>query len=400
MGLDHKVFEMRAVKPDEVGEFLSLLSSSQGRTASAEYLDAWDGAFDFERNLALFRDGRLIGTATGGRVLVTVPGPCQVAAVVTGNLAVAPEERTPGLGLRIFHAQCERHRGDGVPFLVFSVSGREMAAAHQRIGSAPMTFSATVEAVSDRPATAGADDAQALSLLSGELDEVHERLAARTPGMIVRERSWMRTYRTLSAAAAPWQVTGLRGTDGRLASYAVWRKDTEPGRERIVADEFAAVEPWAWRGLARHLSAQGHVLELRNRPLRDPAWWLLSRRGEVRTLGWQPALWIRILDVRTALEGRGYFTSGAICLDVRDAFLGGGGRFRLESDGGSASCRPTTQSPDVSLDIGALGALFQGDADVWSLACAGLLEAEREENLSTLGRLLASPGTPWSGSER
>src|SRR5206468_345344 len=69
------------------------------------------------------------------------------------------------------------------------------------------------------------------------------------------------------------------------------------------------------------------------------------RRANVR-LG--DGLWLRVLDVETALARRGYSADGSIVLEVRDDFMpDAGGRFRLTTSGGTGSAARTDDAPDL-----------------------------------------------------
>ncbi len=399
----HTGLHIRQISVDEIRDFLNVLGQAYEQDVTDAYVDAWRGAFDYDRNIALFHDGRLIGTATSGVVEVTVPGPRQVPAIVTGNLTVDRRAAIPGLGRSLFRAQCLRHHRDGTPFLVFSVTGCEMVAMHRRIGSAPMTSSMTVSATlrprrSDQQVPPGVED---LPLLSGELDRLHELVAAVTPGMIVRDPVWMRTYRTLSLTSAPLRVWGHRGAFGALEGYAVWSRSETGDGVRLAVDEFTTATTSAWTMIIEALAQSTTQLELRNCRNDDAAVWWLGQRGHVVRTGLRDALWIRLLDVPSALELRQYFTSGRICLEVLDRFLPEtAGCFLLEVSEGRAVCRPTDKLPDVRLGIGALGALYQGHVNPRALALAGLIEAAEDGAVRHLGQLLTSPGVPWSGPER
>ncbi|WP_406120379.1 GNAT family N-acetyltransferase [Streptomyces canus] len=399
---------IRGICETEIERFLRVLGEAYGRNITDAYIEAWRGSFDYRRNLALFLGGRLVGTATAGAVTVTVPGPRQVRAVVTGNLTVDRRAEVPGLGRELFRAQCRRHREEGEPFLVFSVTGREMDMLHRAIGSAPMTDSMVIRAVLRQPETTGpgrsspAVAVEELDLLSPELDNVHERVAPTTPGMIVRDRSWMRTYRTLSAAADPVpSVWAHRGPDGLFDGYALWSVTGRGEGRRVTVEEFTTATPGAWNEIIGELANITTHLEMRNCRTDDAALWWLSRRGQITHRELRHALWIRIINVPAALRARRYFATGRIRLEVVDSFLPqAAGRFLFETRDGHAECGPTTGAADVRLTIGALGALYLGHTDPRALALAGLIESEDDAAVARLGRLMAGPHVPWSGSER
>ncbi len=400
--LNRRNLTIRQVSEHEVESFLQVLGSAYGHDVDASYVKAWHGAFDHERNLALFQGDQLVGTATSGLVRVTVPGPRQVDAIVTGNLTIDRQVTLPGLSRGLFHTQCLRHQEEGVPFLVFSVNGEEMAAMHRGIGSSPMTNSLAVTAAlaNRRPHGSGLPDVEELDLFSSELDDLHERVAATVPGMIVRERAWMRTYRTLSSASTDLRVWGHRRPGGVLDGYAMWSRAEDTGT--VVVEEFTAATNAANREITEALSRDTHILELRNRPLDDAvARSIAARGGHLAHRELHDALWIRILDVPRTLTARRYFRTDRICLEVVDRFLPQtAGRFLLQVSETEATCHATDEPADVRLTVGALGAILQGQVDPRVLLLAGWIEASDNKEVERLGHMMASPLAPWSGPER
>ncbi|MFK8912560.1 sterol carrier protein domain-containing protein, partial [Streptomyces sp. YS-3] len=63
-----------------------------------------------------------------------------------------------------------------------------------------------------------------------------------------------------------------------------------------------------------------------------------------------------------------YATAGTLVLEVTDASGLASGRYRLDADASGASCTRTTSSPDLTLDVRELGALYLGDESAVRLA--------------------------------
>jgi predicted acetyltransferase len=86
------------------------------------------------------------------------------------------------------------------------------------------------------------------------------------------------------------------------------------------------------------------------------------------------SLWMRLVDVGTALSGRAYAGDGAIVLDVRDAVCPWNeGRWKLE---GGVAAR-TDAAADLALDASALGSVYLG-----AVSFAQLRDGLRLEELS------------------
>lgn len=84
-------------------------------------------------------------------------------------------------------------------------------------------------------------------------------------------------------------------------------------------------------------------------------------------------LWVRVLDLVTALEARPWFADVALVLRVIDPLGHAEGTVRIETADGTATVTPAAlaDAPDVTLDIETLGTLYLGDVAVDPLARAG-----------------------------
>jgi predicted acetyltransferase len=150
---------------------------------------------------------------------------------------------------------------------------------------------------------------------------------------------------------------------------------------RMLVGHTPEAEAALWRYLL-DMDLAG-VVKLFDRPVDDPVRWRLAdpRRLRVTEVGDQ--LWVRLLDLRGALEARRYAVEGELVLEVTDALRPRNqGRFRLQGGPDGAACEPTRADPDLGLDIADLGAAYLGGASLVSLA-----RAERVTEL-TPGALL------------
>lgn len=89
------------------------------------------------------------------------------------------------------------------------------------------------------------------------------------------------------------------------------------------------------------------------------------------------ALWLRIMDVPTALGARRYASNGDLVLGVRDPFRpDNDGHYRLEGGVDGARCLRTDAAAQIELDISDLGALYLGGRGAAALARAGRVTGE------------------------
>ncbi len=166
-------------------------------------------------------------------------------------------------------------------------------------------------------------------------------------------------------------------------------------REPVAADPAATAALWADL-LSRDLV--GEVVA-RNQPIDDP---LLAMLGDQRRA--QPmvsdALWVRLIDLPSALCQRTYSSAADVVLDVIDPFLPeNAGRWRLTTAGpddpARAQCQRTGAAADVLVSVHALGAGYLGGASLGQLAAAGHLRELKPGAAARLAAAMSWDPRPW-----
>lgn len=179
--------------------------------------------------------------------------------------------------------------------------------------------------------------------------------------------------------------------DGRIDGYAVYRMApvgppgrSGPDRRAVFVEEHCALSPLAGRSLWRFLVGVDLTDEVRTRgrPVDDPVRYLSDDPRAVRTTDVYDRIWVRLVEVESALEMRAYSSAGSLVLQVADAFCSWNeGCYRLSVD---ADGRPTVEraaagsaapnaaaKPDLVLDVAQLGAIYLGGVRPSDLASAG-----------------------------
>lgn len=128
---------------------------------------------------------------------------------------------------------------------------------------------------------------------------------------------------------------------------------------------------------------------------------LLSRLEDIRgaKVSVVDNLWLRILDVPAALEGRGYAADCDVLIDVEDTLLtDNAGLWRLRAKGGEAQVTradaAVASTADVRLRIQELAAVYLGGRTVAELLTAGLVEELRPGAAQELSHAMASDMKP------
>jgi len=110
-------------------------------------------------------------------------------------------------------------------------------------------------------------------------------------------------------------------------------------------------------------------------------------------------LWVRLLDLPTALTARRYAAGTDLVLEVTDALLpANAGRWRFTVDGeGGAEVARTDVDADARLDVRELGALYLGGRSATALASAGLVAGSRPalDRLTAAFASTVAPVCPW-----
>ncbi|WP_460067179.1 GNAT family N-acetyltransferase [Streptomyces sp. YKOK-I1] len=362
------------------------------------------GAFDADTCVATFRSFPQE---------LTVPGGAPVPADGISNVAVLPTHRRQGLLTRLMadDLRAAKDRGDVVATLV---------AAEYRIygryGFGPATT--TTEWTIDIP-RAGFDPRHPVPLAGGRIDLVdgaevrklgpvlHERLRRCQPGAVSRHEHWwdMNTGVIHLHGEASWTepfYAVYRSADGEvegLVSYQAddhWTDAKQP-RNTASVNWLLSVTTAAARALWHYLCSIDWITRVKSgwRSPDDLLPLLLPdpRAASITTQAdW---LWVRLLDVATALRARSYDTAGALVLEVVDGAGLAGGRFLLDAAPDGASCTPTARDADLTLDVAELASLWLGDESAVRLAALGRLREERAGAARGADALLRTPGRPW-----
>ncbi|MDT5244965.1 MAG: hypothetical protein QOD36_2341 [Mycobacterium sp.] len=107
----------------------------------------------------------------------------------------------------------------------------------------------------------------------------------------------------------------------------------------------------------------------------DPLPYLLTDHRLARITHYEDDLWLRIMDIPTALEARTYQADLSAVVEVSDGFRSDGARFAAQIRNGRARCTPTDAEADVSMDLDVLGSLYLGAHKASSFATANRLHS-------------------------
>ncbi|MEU6825723.1 GNAT family N-acetyltransferase [Streptomyces atriruber] len=360
--------------------------------------------------IGAYEGGELVGFVAAFPFTVSVPGgelPCPCLTFVS----VAPTHRRRGVLSGMLAELFARAAADGAP--IASLWASEDA-IYGRFGFGPATHGHTVEIDARRPLALRItpddrplrliDPSDAPDLLGGYYDATRTERA----GRIARAESWWREEWLVEEdeeddELSPPRVVVLGDPGGPVAGYAIYRtrtRDDAPGLVRL--DELEADTPAVAAALWRYLASIDLTGLIRawGRPVDDPLHLFAADRDQVRVTGQFPALWMRLVDVRGALESRSWAAPVDVVLDVRDDRLPANeGRHRLTASPEGCAYERTEAPADLTLDVRDLAACYLGGTRIDALIRAGLATEHTPGTAAALDAALRTPLLPHTVDE-
>lgn len=366
---------------------------------------------EFDRGLCAFDGDQMVGKTHAITFSMSVPGGELPTAGVSA-VTVAPTHRRRGILSELMRRQLAEVHERGEPIaalwasesLIYGRFGYGMAAQSDRI-SIDRRHTAFLPAVPQAPGEVRFVEPDAAL---ERWPALYDRLRESRPGMMNRiPGHW-------SAFVVPREnkpeggftrrqfveYTGPDGPEG-YAIYTV-KSDWPEGLPRgtVHVPEFVATTIEAEAALWRYLFGIDLVetIKIDNLPPDSPLLWMLADPRRLRRIP-RDTLWVRILDVPAALQGRAYPADGRLALEVTDPFgPWAAGRFELAVTGGKATCTPTDAPADLTLGAGELGAVYLGGVKPSTLARAGRIKGAPEA-LHLADALFAWRHAPWCADE-
>ena len=404
--------EIRQIRDDELPAFVDTLSTAflerpDIEKAAAEVRPLWD----LGRAWAAFDAGRMCGTFRSGATELTVPGGERLPASAVSAVTVLPTHRRRGIlrGMVAAEHGATRERGEVVGLLFASEYP-----IYSRFGYGPACREATWTLDTHRSEfrtgqTGGVELVKPDGDAATAMKAVYDAWRRRQPGEIrrrdvhweydlgIRESAWGPTWKGF--------VVLHRDPTGAVDGYARYHVDDKweqrQPRNIIIVDDLHALTDESYASLWRYLAeidwAATVKAERRSPAERLP--WLLAnaRAAEISNVG--DGMWVRLLDVRQALEARTYDREAHLVLDVVDREAPGGRtRVLLDASPAGATCAGTQQSADLTLDVAALSAAYLGGVPLRDAVMASGVDEHRDGALDEADALFRTLDEPWSST--
>jgi len=401
-------FEIRRVREDELPTYLESVSTAfldrpDVDKLAAEVAPLWRD----DRVWAAFEDDRVRGSFRSWATELTVPGGGRLPAAAVSAVTVVPTHRRRGILRSMVATEHDaiREHGDAVGLLYASeypIYGHFGYGPAIRVG----TWTLDTRGTSFHGEVAGCVDVvKPDPEARGAIKTVFDAWRIRHPGEIRRrDYRWEYDLGRESAWGERWKgfLALHRDASGTVDGYVRYRAEEKweqrQSRAIVNVDDLQALSEEAYIALWRFLAEIDLVATVKAEG-RNPAerlpWLLTNARAAVPSdLG--DGLWVRLFDVPRALETRTYERPGCVVLEIIDPEAPGG-RTRLELDAGpqGTTCRPTDASPDLTLDIAALGAAYLGGTRLRHAVLARGADEHRSGALAETDQLLRTGDEPF-----
>jgi predicted acetyltransferase len=352
-----------------------------------------------------------VATASSWPAALTVPGGSSVTAWAISAVTVAPTHRRLGIARAMLEAELRTADGLGASVAMLTVSESTI---YGRFGFAPAAMAADWRFDARRatwtgPVASGRVHFVSLEQLRDEGPPLVERVRLAVPGqMEFSGPLWTRLLGLFGEdkdAAKHLRAVRYDDRAGVAQGFAVYRVTESPmdfSAHTLDVKYLVAATDDASAGLWRFLLEVDLVSEVTAgmRSVDEAFVWQVSDFRAVSATQ-RDHLWTRILDVKTALEGRRYFRAGRTVLEVSDPLGFAATRVLLDvAEDGSASVSPFEGDvPDdaaaVALTVNELSALYLGGVSAVTLTRAGRIRELREDSSTTLDTTFHSPVAPW-----
>lgn len=346
-------------------------------------------------------DGRYVASAGAYEFDLSLPGGARIDTAGVSAVTVRTDHRRRGL-LRAMMAQLHRDAAEHDD-PVAALWATE-APIYGRFGYGAAVPSQHVSIRQSRLRGLSGGDAEHVRELSRDDylrigPAVHERVRDVRPGMLARSDSWWLagTQDEEAAEKRPlrYAAIGDRGVVRFMVHEGTWDHDvpdaTVTVKDLLAADAQAEADLWAYVAsidLVTTVSAEF-------RPVDDPLPWRLVDRVHLRRRV-APPMFLRLLDVPTALAARAYTTTDRLVLEVADRQeMANAARWSVDVGPDGCEVVRTEDPADVVLDVADLASLWLGGYSPLTLLAAGRIQVASRDHAQRLHRLFVTDSAPW-----
>jgi predicted acetyltransferase len=404
-------YPVRVLTDEDWPAILEVDSNAFGNSFDAEVVEAERDLHEPGRTLGAFDGRTLVGVTTAFSFDLRVPGAGVPAAGVSW-VGVLPTHRRRGVLRGLMTAQLYDVHERGREAIAILWASEPVIYGRFGYGLASRAYAMRVpRGAHALRSDAPSDPALRLRLVAADdwklTADVYAAAAAARPGMIARDERWnrratsdypsMRQGRSALRCVVAEDDSGPRGY-ARYSTRPDWSSTPVPSGT-VDVREVIGVDGAAQAALYRYLfdlDLMG-VAELWNVPVDDPLLHWLNNTRSTKPI-WQDALYVRLVDVGSALSQRTYSTAVDVVLEVSDQVCPWNeGRWRLVGGPDGARCERSEDAADLTLSVTDLGGAYLGGTSLGELAAAGRVQvrAGASELLPAVSAAFSTSPAPW-----
>jgi predicted acetyltransferase len=232
--------------------------------------------------------------------------------------------------------------------------------------------------------------------------DVYSRIAPTRVGELTRPAEWWPRLFAPRSGGPRFFTAVHEAPDHAADAFARYRLENH-WPDGVAADvlhvlELQGVDTDAEAAMWNYLFGIDLVgtIKVVDRPVDDPLRWRLPdpRRMRVRQL--RDHLWLRVVEIATALGARTYGAHDAIVLELIDDFRPeNSGCWLVDGGPQGATCARTDRAADLSLSAADLGALYLGGVPASTLAAAGRVREVTNGAVARADRMFLVHPSPW-----
>jgi len=382
--------------------FLDSIGIGFAEHLSDEAAPLWESVLEFDRAIAAYDGNRIVGNAAAISFELTVPGGVLPAAGVT-TVGVHPTHRRRGAMRQMMRLQLDDVHRRGEPLAVLWASEGSI---YQRFGYGLASLKASLRLDRHRNAFRRPHVFSGQIRLVTEAEArvafppVYDAVRPTRPGFFTHSPAFWNAEvfyfpeKWRRGRGEPFHVLHDVGdTIDGYARYAIREGDVN----EVSVLDLMATTPAArldlWRFLA-DIDLMARV-ESWNVAVDDPILLAVAEPRKLEmTLG--DALWLRIVDISSALAARRYRGDGRLVLEVADEFCPwNDGRWSLTVEGGVPLVEPTTDAADIACDVTDVAAAYLGAFSIAQLADASRASELAPGGIARADALFRTDRAPW-----
>ena len=343
--------------------------------------------------------GRFVANCDIYSMDVTVPGGATIKMGGVSAVGVHPTHRRRGLLTQMMQLMLEdcRERQEPVAGLLASES-----VIYGRFGFGHATDDQTLKIESSRARQLTAPRPIDIELIDAEeakkvLPDLFDRCRRTRAGE--PNRSQPRWDDLLEDS--PRQREGNRGAFIAVARNGFVRYRQASNGDNLIVEDLHATDLETEAALWQFVTSIDLVESViaKRRPVDEPFRWRLADPRRLRVEDQEDYLYLRVLDVKAALEARRYYQEGALTIELTPPASpqpgdDAPGTWRLRADPEQAACERSDAEPDLRMEVTDLGSIYLGGFRPSALAAAGRIEELRAGAATDADAIFQTPLAP------